>query len=281
MNENPDQGITNWIYDSVEQYLKDYWQEENKKSQNLDDARSPEFINKLEILHNWNPTDQMALKEQLNQIDISEIDCNMTDLETKDISDEIVNIIQTAAISLHQQEKNMNKDLPKADQGQLLAHMVKIKLQAMAYDLERVRGNAHKTSIPDLMYLDIGLGQSDNPQNTLAAQGLMDTGCTNSILDWYTFMQIPEVNVIKQEQLRRETTILSAAGTQTTVMGQANIKLWIWDIHKKIHVPFYHKFLIATGLRETIYLGRDFIYKQVDDEKSRNWLGIDQFIIDE
>ena len=59
-------------------------------------SKNPKFIDNLEVLHNWDATDQLALKEQLNQIDTSEVEWSMADLETKDVSHEITNIIKKA-----------------------------------------------------------------------------------------------------------------------------------------------------------------------------------------
>ena len=60
-----------------------------------------------------------------------------------------------------------------------------------------------KIPVSKLMYLDIGLGESDDSQKTIWTKALLDTGCTNSILDWFTFMQIPDFNIIKQEEMKK------------------------------------------------------------------------------
>ena len=220
------------------------------------------------------------LKDELNQINLSGTPyITTTPTDDIDISKEIARTITSTINTMDIQECNTNRKIPQVTRDRVIAHAVRIATDSIAADIKRCE-QLSDDLIPDLMYLNVQLGESDDPQETITVQGLMDTGCSNSILDWHTFLQIPEFCKIKQEALRKETTIMTAAGTQTQVMGRATIKLWIWDSVAKIHVPFHHQFLIAAGLRELMYLGRDFIYPPVGTSSSSNLLGVDFFRID-
>ena len=227
------------------------------------------------------PIRRVQIKEELNQVHVYNNSLSReTAIETEiNFGKETTRAAQSAIKTLNLQEKIMNKQISEEDRNILVAHMVKTRLDAIAADFQRI-GEMERARIPELMYMNVQLGESDDPQDSNTVQGLMDTGCTNSILDWYTFVQIPEFNKIKQEEMKKETTILTAAGTRTEVNGQATVKLWIWDNVRKLHIPFYHKFLIATGLREKMYLGRDFIYPEIGNNKSKDLLGVDFYKMD-
>ena len=227
------------------------------------------------------PIRRVQIKEELNQVHVYNNSLSKeTAMKTeKDFGKDTIRAAESAIKTLDLQEKLMNKQISEEDRKILITHMVKTRLDAIAADFQRV-GEIERARIPELMYMNVQLGESDDPQDSNTVQGLMDTGCTNSILDWYTFVNIPEFNKIKQEEMKKETTILTAAGTRTEVNGQATVKLWIWDNVRKLHVPFYHKFLIATGLREKMYLGRDFIYPEIGNNKSKDLLGVDFYKMD-
>ena len=98
---------------------------------------------------------------------------------------------------------------------------------------------------------------------------LVDTGCTNSVLNFNFFKQI--LNQKNDFKVRPSNFILNLAEQDNTlkVMGETHTLVEITDIRGN-KVSFMHKFLLIKNLNHDVFMGSDILSSEWVYAKTRN-----------